>query len=291
MAKGKQVVTLNFLYGLPGSGKTFFAEKNWGKMQTIGMYESPWVNNPAVSYIDVDRLSKDYKGAKLAGRIIDEIESSYRKVQSFVIDGLFTSNQQIMDICDWLNQNRVEYHYKLFWWKEDREACLWNDQGRRNLSSISSIENMPFEEPDFEILKKYFKEGNIIPKKVQRKSAFKVWAVENGFSDNGILKSSSWCLGGSWADCWGGSGSVDSDVMPANFQEFDELLEKICPNISFLAYKKIHAECVMIEKYDEGDYYGGSRSHAYYKCDLKKLYNELKMKGLIESKIDDEDVD
>lgn len=275
MAKGKKMVGLNFLYGLPASGKTHFANTNWPNI----LYQNH--DNPL--YIDVDYLSKYHQVIGLVRQIASFINNIAKPINSVVIDGLFTTNQQIMDICDALDHDRFEFVCHLYWWREDRETCLYNDIGRRIQNSTNSILNLPFEEPDIQILGKYFKESKINVRKVQRKSKFQVWIAENDFSGNGLLKSSRWSTGGSWKNCWGNSGTVDADDTPLSFEEFDKLLEKICPSISFLLYKKIYAECVSIVDYGESDYYGGYRNFQQFQCDLKKLYGLLIRNQLIEN--------
>ena len=56
---------------------------------------------------------------------------------------------------------------------------------------------------------------------------------------------------------------------------------EVCPNITLLQYKKLYNSLVSIESGCENDYYGGSTKNAYYKCNLKDLYNMLIEMGLI----------
>ena len=95
------------------------------------------------------------------------------------------------------------------------------------------------------------------------------------------LRSDTWCLGGSWGDCWGNTGMVSADEQPTEFKEFDDLLMEVCPNITLLQYKKLYNSLVSIESGCENDYYGGSTENAYYKCNLKDLYNMMIEMGLI----------
>ena len=52
----------------------------------------------------------------------------------------------------------------------------------------------------------------------------------NEFDDT--LTSSKWTTGGTWGDCWGNTGECFSDPQP-EFEEFDRLIERIAPNITF----------------------------------------------------------
>ena len=70
-----------------------------------------------------------------------------------------------------------------------------------------------------------------------------------------------------------------SQLIGLNFDEFDELIEKICPTITFLQYKKLYKNCVRMEERDNSDYYSSTRE-AYWRCDLKELWNMLDEMGL-----------
>ena len=62
---------------------------------------------------------------------------------------------------------------------------------------------------------------------------------------------------------------------------FDELIERVCPNISFIQYKNIYRKCVTQKTRTDCDYYGGSKEKAWWECNLKDLYKILLEKGLI----------
>lgn len=95
------------------------------------------------------------------------------------------------------------------------------------------------------------------------------------------LLSDSWSLGGTFGNCWNDKLGTLSPESPKPFKEFDELLERICPNLTFLQYKKLERECTEIAEYEERDYYGGIEYRSYHKCDLRKLYNLLDEMGYI----------
>jgi hypothetical protein len=59
------------------------------------------------------------------------------------------------------------------------------------------------------------------------------------------------------------------------FKEFDNLLDTICPNISYKKYKEVYARVLVINNETEKDYYGGSVSYARYCCDISELYKAL----------------
>jgi hypothetical protein len=157
--------------------------------------------------------------------------------------------------------------YFIHFWKENRELCLKNDEGRRKKTSGVTIRNAPLEYPvisipdiDFEIVEHEVYEKNYYEKKF--------------ISYPNILVSQRWSIGGNWRDCWGGEGKIDSQE-PKEFEEFDNLLEEICPNITFLQYQKLRKCCVTCEEDYENDYYGGTEYFRYWACDMKKLYETL----------------
>jgi hypothetical protein len=176
--------------------------------------------------------------------------------------------------------NRI--HFVIHFWKENRELCLYNDKGRRReKSSEISIRNLPLEYPivnnpeiDYEII-----EHDVI-------AAPSLNIYFNKYKDSQkndfVLTSESWSAGGSWGNCWGGSGTISPDPVPQSFKEFDEMLEKLCPDISFMTYKKLYNETVTIEERSENDYYGGTEYRHNYKCDLEKLHKLMVELNIIE---------
>lgn len=75
--------------------------------------------------------------------------------------------------------------------------------------------------------------------------------------------------------------SYTSSEPPRDLEDFDIILEKICPNISFLTYKNITNSLIEHSTRTENEYYGNSSSYAMKKCNLVKLYNLLVEKDLI----------
>lgn len=66
------------------------------------------------------------------------------------------------------------------------------------------------------------------------------------------------------------------------FVELDSILEKVCPNISFLQYKNICNKIINSDTRSEGDYYGGSVTYGYKYFNVRSLYDALVEKGLYE---------
>lgn len=204
-----------------------------------------------------------------------------KTVEHAIVDGLITTNENAEKLINLVKkQIKDDFKIEIVFWKKDIEACLHNDKDRRIVNSTITIENLPFEEPSQELIEKF--NIKVIKKKVQKKSGYQSWQKKNAMKDN-KLTSEEWGLGGTSGNCWDDTKySISADPQPVNFKEFDELLEKICPNITFLQYKKIYNNCVTTETHQQSDYYGGSVEYCKFVCDLDKLYQELNVLGLTE---------
>lgn len=257
--------TVELLWGLPGSGKTTYAS-SFGKVY----------QNSKISVIDIDKLAKNLRvGTKLVDVIAQEVENHLHYNNShLILDGLVTTNEVAKNIFAAIFKKETQYEliFKITYWKRDVEACLHNDKFRRSKDSKVTIENLPYEEPDLKILGEYVKE-RVERKRVILKPDSDIWIESMGY--NKILKSETWCLGGTWGDCWGASGTVSPTPQPNSFAEFDDLLLKISPSMSFLQYKKLYNETVTVESTFESSYYGGGAHYGHYQCDLLKLYEML----------------
>lgn len=253
------------MVGLPGSGKTTFAKK----------YEC------RLSYkvIHLDDLKDEWLNRNKSQVEILKSEITHHIAESLVIDGLFLTNKDVLEvlqmIVDYFSLISVEIHY----WEEDRDTCLKNDGGRRSKSSNLTIQNALFEKIDINMLKEALKNDNIklINHTVKLKDDWYLYFKQHSDikQSNGKLCSSTWCTGGSVGNCFDSSLFSISADEPIEFTELDNLLEEICPNLTFLVYKKILKECVSTEKSSESDYYGGHTNYLNWVCDLKKLYEIL----------------
>lgn len=279
-------IEIHILMGLPGSGKTTWRKRNEFKTSSRSYYYSS---------LDCDEYLIENPDAYNFGRyntIIDVIKEKFNvdPDKFMCIDGLITTNKQVKEIISLINKNvrkkyidiindfRIVIHH----WRENRDNCLYNDKYRRDKSCKASIMNLPLDDPngyDFESEIEVSIEYHDVIKKTIYEGEF-----EPISRDDNTIRSNTWCSGGDWADCWGNHGSCVVEN-PVTFTELDNLLERICPNITYLQYKKIEKECIEIETKYEMDYYGGCQQDSYYKCDLKKLYETLMEMGLISEEI------
>jgi hypothetical protein len=259
--------------GLPASGKTTWA-KHYCKENNVRPYCSS--KPSAIALINLD--NQDAK----------ETIRQYTKYgyNELILDGLFLTNTDIIKLFDIVKTLSKVKTIELHYWKPDISACLWNDRYRRSTNSQVTINHAQIEPPDIELLKEHIKDAEIkvVEHEVVRKSKIKMFADKYKLyidDCNMGLRSDSWCLGGNYRDCWGGDYLIGSSPLPASYQEFDALLEQICPNITFMQYKKIYNSCVETDTYTENDYYGGSTSHGYFRCNVETLYNKLVELNLI----------
>ena len=205
-----------------------------------------------------------------------------------IIDGLFLTEDDVNKALSVIKDNKIAVkEVVVHYWKPNREYSLWNDLYRRDTNSAITIENAVIS--DFKDIKKLEDSNLDIKISVERHDVvkaepYRLFAAKYNIILNadGEYKGDSWCTGGSWADCWGNTGTVGSSNTPEGMDILDELLEKICPNISLLQYKRIMNECVYVNDFSDGDYYGGTTYHNQYVLKVSSLYTYLVGSGLID---------
>ena len=279
MAKGKKQKKVTILWGLPGSGKTLYATTQ---------SESDRYNSDLPHVVNVDNIGRyvdkhcNGRPEEVSRQLGIDATGNLNNRNWVIVDGLVTTNavaKRYMDAikasCDGGNYDIL---FDILVFNPDREACKFNDQGRRKLSSTFTIENLPFEEPDEAYLKGDWR-LKVTRKSVVKKPMHRVWAKNVGQGDNDVLESDTWSLGSSGSSDTPGT---TGEKPPLNFDAFDKMLEQVCPAITYLQYKKVYRECVSIRESYESDYYSGTTTYARYVCDLKKLYAMLVETGVVQ---------
>jgi len=92
-----------------------------------------------------------------------------------------------------------------------------------------------------------------------------------------------WTVGGqSGGSCWDDGEAthyaIDTEPEP-EFDDLDKLLEQIFPAISYLQYKVLNRELVVVTEKHENDYYGNYTNYQRKTVDLGDLYDYLEKKG------------
>ncbi len=278
---------LHVYVGLPGSGKTTLANKFRPSNNYGYSYNK-------IKYADIIDFDEIYKKAGFNGKgelnreKIAKMALRPLYYDILILDGLFLTQKDVEWVLGlYLNSDKFTHNYKVEkiivdYWIPDKEACLWNDKGRRNVGAALSIELFEVERIDVKkIAQKFGITAKLELHTVVRKPEYQIYIEQNNVSnvkDLKYLESDTWSLGGeSWG--WDGSKHPVSAEEPRNFDEFDELLEKVCPTITFLQYKKLYKACVTMEEKCDSDYY--SRIDvAYWRCDLEKLWSMFDEMGI-----------
>lgn len=281
----KQNITFEFLVALPGSGKTTLAkglgEKNRSKTEVVDF-------DATFELCEWRRANEQDKARIIRNTISNHLRNP--RTETLILDGLFLTHDDIMRVIMATHQLFKHVDIVVHQWNEDRETCIKNDGGRREVSSTNTILNAEFEQINDMKLMEILKDGGYENVKLSKIQYHTVQLKPDwdryfrGKADvwhDGKIRSKKWCTGGSYGSCWHNELSpVTPDDQP-EFDELDELLNEICPTITFLQYKKIMSNCVELEEYYESDYYGGGCTYKRYVCDIKKLYNMLQEFGYI----------
>lgn len=86
-----------------------------------------------------------------------------------------------------------------------------------------------------------------------------------------------WRTGGMCGgNCWGDSADhpVDADPEP-DMPLLDQLLEEVCPDISFIKYKHVLNKCVKHDTTTMHEYYGNYTMFAQKRVNFRDLYDAL----------------
>lgn len=311
---------LHILMGLPGSGKTTYANfckyarRNYmgeivsdkSNLLDIAPLNSDSEYNSRVAIIDLDAVFQKYgenlrnKDGQITsttlGRVIyewyhkDSIQH-YSSKDIVILDGLILNHHECKLMIDTFLFGRISNDFSkinkvvIDFWTPNIDNCLWNDKGRRTKNSDITIRNSKLTRPNIGVLREEYGselEIQFVQHDVVRKEGYRIFvdSVKSVPVIGDKFYSDTWCLGGeSWG--WDGSKrSISPEQQPTEFKEFDTVLMEICPNITFLQYKKLYALSVSIEDLVDSDYY--SRTHsARFVCDMKKLGEGLIELGLV----------
>lgn len=98
----------------------------------------------------------------------------------------------------------------------------------------------------------------------------------NNFSIPTHIKIEYESRGATGGSCWGGEASYyENTDVDAEFVVLDELLEIICPKISYLEYRKL-TKLIKTTSREQYEHYGNWTEYKSKNLDLKSLYQFLK---------------
>jgi len=301
---------IHILVGLPGSGKSSYAKSICeGKKDKIVFDFDFYIFKKIKNIYTRDDIRNGLRDTIDHYLFIDSIPRLY-------LDGLFLTNDIVEDLIhETLNLYDKELPYRkkpsesntvkfvIDQWNEDRDACLSNDNFRyllddkRKTPAAITIKNATYEDIDVDSLNNCMgiilnefqnikdNKVNIIVEKINHKVILynvKDKLLYDYGAIDGILKSEEWSKGGTWGNYLGESGTISGDEQP-DFKELDEILTKLCPNLSFLKYKYIMANFVEIKETSESDYYGGREYLAHYEGRINEILDYLKQNNLLEN--------
>lgn len=269
----KTIKELHITVALPASGKT-----TWAKEMVNDDHD--------LCHVDCDYWIKAVGRSNSVAEVITARKHSFR--EKIILDGLFLTKDSVKDgIRSFKDEGFEITKTVIHVWEHDVEKCLWNDQYRRVEDSTITIKNGVVD--NFTDIKELRKDNkgmrfSVEMHEVTMKEPIEVFADMCGLymDKDGTHKGDSWCTGGTWCSYTGDCGNVEPDAQPEGMFVLDKLLEKVAPNVTFLQYKNIMNECVYTDDSTEGDYYGGVTYHKQYVLNVKRLYNHLVEKELIE---------
>ena len=290
---------IHILVGLPGSGKTYWAEANSngrGIKADFHMDIDNMVydhsNQDAIETIISSFFSRDYIRENIRMKS-DEPVASFKGYQ-LVFDNLTLTNEDVKKVIELFKKynivkacgEQVPMKFIIHQWNEDRKACLANDPLRLDNGELSRTEGAQntiryatYEMIDIDALKEAYPEYQFeyVAHTVEVHSRKDILIEQTG-----TITSERWCIGGDRCDCWGGHWVQDLEDDPEPFTEFDNLVKFYCPNISQQDYARLWDRCVDTDSDAEADYYGGCMHYRWYTCDLKCLFKVMEEMGVIE---------
>lgn len=246
-------IEVQILMGLPGSGKTHYANS---QIQN---------DNKEVHILDFDNYIPLRPWIKYGVDII-------------IVDGLFLTNEAVINIIDKINQeskNIYSFNFTIIYWKENRAMCKYNDEGRRTKNSLITIEKSIFEQPDVSLIKeKTGQNVNLIFKDVVKKPDYvKILQKKNCNIKGDELISEKWIIKGeSWT--YTGKRYPVSVEEPKEFEELYNFLEEFYPELTALQLRYIQKNLIEYKTIDDNDYYS-SVTYGYYTISMEKLIDYI----------------
>lgn len=278
---------LHIVMGLPACGKTTYVKE-------LAMKNSNGFVNALV--IDIDKYLNNYK----KDNTLKSWLSDYTPHGITIIDGFFSTQTEVINILNTYMEcfKSTTFHSIIIdYWPMNREACLINDRGRKRFkSSEISIRKINIEKPDsaFIVTKLGVNNVLIVTHETVSKDISDIWAEENGcfltkeipYESNkeiiNCIVSKTWTGGTIQVLSATGRTTYNNQEEPVDFEELDNFLDRVCPNIKIMEYKKLYRTLVVKKARPINDYYVKGYEY-YWSIEVKALYDFLISNGIIEA--------
>lgn len=254
---------IHILVGLPGSGKTWFAEQFVKETPSATLLSlDPWVGK--VSSV-AEALRKAQQGRP----------TSVTRFAQVVVDGLFLTPETIQEVMDAFADEFLSIRFILHQWDEDRKTCERNDENRRDQVSLLTIRkgSYPVLDPaafTMRHLQTMTVDPEIIRHKVELKPAWYRYHA-NVVGRDGKLRSPKYMAGGMMGNCWDSSYTyLDGEAIPP-FHELHAFVKRVYPDLLASDWFEIEPKVVTQETTRKMEYYGGHSTYIQWVCDIPLL--------------------
>lgn len=298
--------------GLPGSGKSTLLKRLCKETEDGGRY-AIYVDMDMFPKMTYEKALSEAWQIAYYKKHKDDYAWNYQYDDTLMfLDTLCATNENIADVIMAVaarffeTQQIQKYKVTVYDFNEDRDACTLNNKIRAkvnpNRDASSTIKHMAYPEISADAItaitaeklattKNYWlKDANcsvsvtVKPAKVWDRSTASdiegikadlntVASMGGGDVKDGKLYGEGWITGGREWNYKGHEWAVGGEN-PNDFDELDNVLDILAPNLTYLQYKKIRKECCSINEYHESDYYE-SYDKAQWVCDLDKLAEML----------------
>lgn len=283
------MIKIIILSGLPGSGKSTYAELN---------YKRDYNNH--IFHLDDFLDDKRKVSFNRFNGYLNENNIYYRGGNeniNIIIDGFLPNisdrikaiNIVMNHVIGSYRNTKLEFRIRELYWNINREACLNNDSYRTNrpLKSEKTIQYSSFDGPiplDTQLsftkgVYEWCKTKFLYVKKYSKTEATIDYAINMNTKNHNSYFDYSDDKDGLYSH-W----KSTKEFAESDFDEFDEILEKLDKNMSIFLYKKIKKEsAIVVESKEEcDDWYGNSfTTYMRYYVNLNKLKEVLKKYNLI----------